>query len=153
MRRFEPRPIAFLGVLEHGDWRVKLYSIALDAPLVDEARFAPVVDMALSALPQPAQADGRAGVGFFIFHQGRGADYAVLGWWDRENELPVRVFIRTDEHPDWRPARDGESFCVWDLQLIAFERDAYVDTVLADPPMGADAYLARVLNVPLPVPS
>lgn len=83
-------------------------------------------------------------------HRGAGADYVVLGWWDRENELPTRVVVRehASEAP-WRPARASESFCVWDLQVIGFERDAYVSTVLAPDagPDAVEAYLARNLSV------
>ena len=78
-----------------------------------------------------AVTDKRPGVGFAISHQGNGADYAVLGWWDNENELPLRVVVRP-QTPDgsWRPARDGESVCVWDLEVIWFERQSYVQTLL-----------------------
>ena len=56
----------------------------------------------------------------------------MLGWWERENELPIRVFVRAAD--GWRPAADGESFCVWDLRVIWWEREAYVNTLLAGRP-------------------
>ena len=155
VRPFAPRPIIAHDVLAHDDWRLKRYAITVDgAPLPWDA-FADGLAMVLATLPCPAIAPGRAGVGFVVAHRGRGADYVVLGWWSEENELPVRV-VRRDQRPDaaWRPARDGESFCVWDLQVIAFERDAWVDTVMSSDadraPMAArvDAYLARRLSSP-----
>ena len=124
VRPFAPRPIVAHDVLAHGDWRLKRYAIALgDAP-VDWDAFDDGVAMALATLPQPARAPGRPGAGFVIAHRGRGADYVVLGWWSEENELPVHV-VRRDQapHAAWRAAREGESFCVWDLQVIALERD------------------------------
>jgi hypothetical protein len=42
----------------------------------------------------------------------------------------------------------SESVCVWDLEVIAFERDAYITTVLARPPAPTEAYLDRVLDKP-----
>jgi hypothetical protein len=54
------------------------------------------------------------------------------------------VFIREPSDAEWRAARDSESVCVWDLQVIAFERDSYVMTVLADPPRSIDDYLSLV---------
>jgi hypothetical protein len=74
-------------------------------------------------------------------HQGRG-DYLVLGWWDNENELPLRVLVWGES--GWREARGSESVCVWDLRILWHERDAYVATVLSgrDP---AD-YLAWILQ-------
>ncbi|MFW6199846.1 MAG: isochorismatase, partial [Gemmatimonadota bacterium] len=52
------------------------------------------VDLALTTLPTPDPGAGRPGLGFVIVHRGRGVDYVVLAWWDRENELTVRVFVR-----------------------------------------------------------
>lgn len=165
MHPFVPRPIQPRGVVPYGDWQLKRYTIVLDprdgegdAPWPD---FEPGRALARAALPQPAVTAHRPGVGFVIEHRGQGADYIVLGWWDRANELPVRVIVR-EQLPGstWRPARDQESFCVWDLQVIAFEREAYVDTVMSAgaAPHGASpegatndrgrrAYLSRQLQV------
>lgn len=139
---YAPRASAFHGVIERSGHRLKAYSVRYgDEPFEWDA-YADGVDLALGALPEPRPAQGRPGLGFVIVHRGRGADYVVLAWWDRENELPVRVFVR--EEGDWRPARGGESFCVWDLEIVARERDAWVETVLAgDGEAGAEAYLAR----------
>jgi hypothetical protein len=133
MRPFAPRPITFAGLHTHEGWRLKRYTITRDAEPLDWDAFAPGLGLTLAALPQPAVTAERPGLGFVIAHRGAGADYIVLGWWDRENELPVRVVVR-EQTPgaEWRPARGSESFCVWDLQVIGFERDAYVATVLAE---------------------
>ena len=155
VRPFVPRPIVARDVLAHGDWRLKRYAITLGDTLLDWDAFDDGIAMALATLPQPAVAPGRPGAGFVVAHRGRGADYVVLGWWSEENELPVHV-VRRDQTPGaaWRAARHGESFCVWDLQVVAFERDAWVATVLSDNPTRAplaervDAYLARRLSSP-----
>ena len=139
MRPYAPRPIRILGVEPLGAfvlrrWWIDLYEDA--APYL--ADWTDAVALSAAALPREA-APARPGVGFLILHRGRGADYLVLGWWDRENELPLRVFVRypgTDD-AQWRAARGGESVCVWDLEVVAIERAAYVSTYLdaacADP--------------------
>jgi len=126
---FEPRSTTFDGVLDHDGWRLKLYSVCQGGRDLDEARFAVGQEMALAALPRPAQTNERPGVGLLIRHQANALNYAVLCWWDRENEFPIRVFV--DDGEGWRPARGGESVCVWDLEVIWTERNAYVDKVLA----------------------
>jgi hypothetical protein len=150
MRRYEPRPIRFHGIRDVDGWRLKLYSIAYDKAPVDWTAFEPALARAESTLPRPAVAPGRVGVGFAIAHQGRTALYLVLGWWDNENELPLHVFVRPLEGSDaWRPARGPESVCVWDLQVISFERDVYVATILSgdgDPTATANAYIATALE-------
>ena len=144
MRTYAPRPIRFDGLEARDDgWRLKRYRIWYGKEGFDARRFEAGVMLALAELPLPPVTEVRPGVGFLVMHQGCGADYLVLGWWDRGNELPLRIFVRDDGA--WRPARGSESACVWDLQVIGYERDAYVDTVLGGGKV--DAYLARVLSL------
>jgi hypothetical protein len=147
MRPYAPRPIRFDGLRTPGAWRVKTYVLTLPDEPFDRSRFADGERRALAELPAETSA-ARPGLALLVLHQGRGADYAVLGWWDRENELPLRVWVRPHDEPAWRPARGGESLCVWDLQVLWHEREAYVATVLADG--DATAYLARTLHAPAP---
>jgi hypothetical protein len=144
MRPYVRRQIEFHRVQRHDDWRVKLYSINHGSGPIYWPAFAIGIAMAEESLPRPAIAAGRPGVGFLIAHQGRDGNYAVLGWWDRENELPLRIFVSLDRKPEsWRTAANGESICVWDMEVLLAERDAYVATVLSNTGGGVDAYLAR----------
>lgn len=138
LAHYTPRVLSFLGNESVAGYRVKLYGLTHDTTPVDRSRFAAVWDTAIAVLPTPAVAPGRPGLGFAIFHQGRTGDYFILCWWDHENELPTRVWVRDDS--GWRPARN-ESFCVWDLRVLWWEREAYVATVLSDRDDGAEAYL------------
>jgi hypothetical protein len=146
MRPYAPRPIATLGLVEYRGWTLKSYSILYGGVPFDPTRFTGGRTLALMCLPDPAVTPERLGVGFLIEHQGRNIDYLVLGWWDRENELPLRVLVRDDTDGEgWRPARGSESVCVWDLQVIWREREAYVATAM-DPDQrdGRASYLARI---------
>ena len=143
MRPYAPRPIQSHDVRTHGEWRLKPYSIVHGEPPLDWdaywREFEPGFARVLADLPSPARTADRLGVGFLIAHRGRGSSYVVLGWWDRENELPLRIAVR--DHADgavWRAAAASESVCVWDLQVIGHERDAYVASVLS----GAEMSLA-----------
>jgi len=144
---FAPRPIRFHGVREFGGYRLKDYSIVRGADKIDWLDFARGYEVVLPQMTRPAFAPGRPGVGFRIAHQGATGRYAVVAWWANENELPIRVAVRRGDGP-WQPAARDESICVWDLQVIAFERDAYVETVLAtrDLDSGVIAYLERGLR-------
>jgi hypothetical protein len=148
MHHYTPRPRRCLGLRDLGGWTLKHYEISVDEHWPDEAGFGTAIALAEAALPQPPGGDGRLGVGFLILHRGRGWDYVVLAWWDRENELPLRIFVREqDGSGEWRAARANESVCVWDLEVIGFERDAYVTSALSGAPLDqarAD-YLARTL--------
>lgn len=111
-------------------WAVKMYSIHAEDRPIDRPRFEGVVPQVLSALPSPAIVEGRVGVAILILHQGRGVDYAVLAWWDRENELPLRVFVSEGGKNAWRAARGSESICVWDMEVLWGERQLYVRNVM-----------------------
>jgi hypothetical protein len=137
---YAPRPLAFLGLGSRDGWRIKRYSVVYGEDALDVAAFREVEARLLGELPA-AEGAGRPGVGFVILHQGRGANYVVLAWWDRENELPLRVWVDVGE--GWRPASGSESVCVWDLEIIWCERQAYVHHVLSKPRApDLDAYLA-----------
>jgi hypothetical protein len=139
---YEPRPLDFLGVEIVSAFRLKVYAIRFGGAEFDSERFSRGWALARAALPQPAVAASRPGLGFAILHQGRTADYFVLCWWDRENELPLRVF----DANGWRPATDGESVCVWDLRVIWNEREAYVRTMLAGQLSDEEGYLAATIH-------
>lgn len=149
MHPFRPRPVRFHGLRHREGWRLKLYSITHDDAPAALAGFEEGIALAAAALPLPAATAERPGAGFVVAHEGRGARYVVLGWWDRENELPLRVWVRpAGAEGEWRPAEGGESFCVWDLQVLWFEREAYVATVLTEGcPDPVRAYLGRHLAV------
>jgi hypothetical protein len=144
---FRERPIRFLEVRRRDGWQVKLYGIGERTAPADPSAFEAGLDLAWSELPEPDESIGRPGVGFAVLHRAREAAYLVFAWWDRENELPTRVFIDVDaEAGAWRPARGGESFCVWDLRVIWFEREAFAETVLGGDG-GVGAYLERRLHL------
>jgi hypothetical protein len=141
-RRFEPRPIAALGILSSRGYRLKAYSVAAGGQPLRRESFSEGQEAALAALPMPVPAPGRTGAGLLIYHQGYVANYVVVAWWDNENELPIRVFV--DDGGGWRAAHVHESVCVWDLEVIWFERNAWVATALAGlaPEVAMDRYLA-----------
>ena len=148
IKPYKPRRIEFVRILEIGEWRLKTYMIDYRNTDVAyekkaESRFDGGMQLALSALPGGVHVDGRPGVGFMVAHHGEGIDYVVMGWWDRQNELPLRIFVREDGG-QWRSAEGSESVCVWDLQVIAHERDAYVEHIMrADSDI--EGYLADTL--------
>jgi hypothetical protein len=133
---FAPRSIEDGGLASVGAFRLKVYEVNCESEPIDRSRFAGSEPLLAAALPKRlSPAGGRPGVGFVIHHQGRTGDYLVLAWWDRENELPMRVWVR--EAGSWRPARDGESICVWDIEILFYERTLWTKTVLSGRPLAA----------------
>jgi hypothetical protein len=143
MHPYAPRDTRFHDLRQVRGWTLKRYAIRLGDEPLDWDSFAPALEMSEQSLPDPDPAAGRPGYGFVIAHRGRGADYLVLGWWSAENELPLSVWVRRDGN-DWRPAHDGESICVWDLEVIWHERQAWVHWMLREGGPDPAAYLDAV---------
>jgi hypothetical protein len=137
--------VRFLGVREHDHYQVKTYSILHASQHYSPELFESGFHFAAAHLPQPAVTAQRPGLALAILHQGFTGDYFILAWWDRENELPLRVFVRdppADEKnvaganpvasAHWRPASatNGESICIWDLHILWHERQAYIAILL-----------------------
>lgn len=141
---FRPRATTFRDVWRVGNWRLKRYAIVYDGGPADWAEYDDVWPRVEATLPQPAVGRGRPGVGFVIAHRGASLHYLILAWWDRENEVPLRVFVKGFGSEDsWRAAEGSESVCVWDLEIIWFERCAYVETLMGEGDSDADSYLER----------
>ena len=148
---YQPRTVSTLGIADHAGWRIKRYAISCADTRFDPARFGEPEALARAALPTPAQHTARPGIAFQIAHQGRGADYLVLAWWDRDNELPMRIWVAAPGRDEgrWTPAHGAESVCVWDLGIIWFEREAFVRTMIGAHQPDAAAYLAARCPTPI----
>jgi methylmalonyl-CoA/ethylmalonyl-CoA epimerase len=145
-QEYAPRPTRAMGVVEKRGWRLKRYRIHAPGRNFDGQNWEKGIDSIAGLLPQPPRAPGRAGAGFVIEHPGRGADYLVLCWWDSENELFNRVLTCDPTTPGaWMLATSGTTACVWDLVVVNFERDAWVETMLGAK-SDLDAYLSRTLS-------
>jgi hypothetical protein len=130
---YRPRPIRCTGLHEVEGWRLKVYEAAYDR---DRPRpeLAEAAKQLADRLPQPPDGEGRYGVGFLCAHDGRGGCFAFVDWWADENELHHLMYTALADRPgDLQPVSpDGLTACVWDLAIMAFERQAWLDAVLAN---------------------
>ncbi len=146
---YRPRPIRCQGLWEHDGWTMKVYGIDYSGGTPRSALVEAAKDRAAALLPVPATTSARYGLGFLCAHQGRTADVAFVSWWEHEDELHHHMFIGEPEsRAGLRPAHADElTACTWDLALIAFERDAWVNLILqATGTPDSSAYLSAQLN-------
>jgi hypothetical protein len=130
---YEPRHISFLEL----EGRLKHYGIGLRREprpeLVEATRRA-----AAGTVPDGA-------VGFTISHDAATAGLALVQWWANDNEIHKRVFASPLDDPGALAPADGTGMaCVWELEVIDFERRAWLEDVLK----GGDVrrYLERNLG-------
>ena len=146
---YAPRPIRFLELWQTEGWRLKVYGIAYRQAAVRSALLPIAQALACARLRESAADKQHYGVGFVGIHDGRGAVFIFVDFWADENELHHHVYIapKDDLTRFTYMTPTGLSACVWDLRLLCYERQAWIDTMLANP-SGPDleAYLTRRLN-------
>jgi hypothetical protein len=142
---YRARPIRFLELGSCGGWRMKIYGLAYRGDVPRPGLVAAAKVVARRRLPRPARAEGRYGVGFMGVHEGRGSNLVFVDWWANENELFHHVFTSSTDAPERFEyvTPTGLAACVWDLAVIDFERQAWLETVLAAPTPDIDRYLER----------
>jgi hypothetical protein len=99
---------------------IKLYTISAHGRAVDEAPYL----VELDRTKKHTSVIWRATPAFAIFHDGAIAMYLVLAWWRNDNELFTRVSVR--EEDGWVSDPDKYSFCLWDMEVMWFERAAFI---------------------------
>jgi len=145
---YEPRSLRFIRPEQLGDWRLKVYGIATVSHMPRPALVEATVDLARTVLPEPATGGERSGIGFVIAHDAATVCFALVYWWQAANELHQRIYTSPRDDPRALiPVAAPAAGCVWELDIIDFERRAWLDDVLANP-AGPDIerYLARRLD-------
>jgi hypothetical protein len=144
---YKTRSIRFLELWEADGWRLKVYGIAYAREYPASALTESAKQRARTYLPRIDQQ--HYGVGFIGIHEGRGSNFVFVDWWAEENELHHHVFVSPSDRPEQfnEVTSTGLIACVWDLRVLSFERQAWIDTILAcwDAP-DLDKYLMQRLN-------
>lgn len=143
---YQPRRIQFLELFEAQDWQLKVYSILYGDKTVDQTLIEAAKETALAFLPQPAATPNYYGVGFISVHQGKSYDFVTVAYWTYDTELRHQTYMRPSSSSSVLEPLTGElSLDVWDLRLLAFERNAWVEAILQVDNPQLDAYLEKRL--------
>jgi hypothetical protein len=132
----QSRSIRYIGREDVGDWRLKVYGIGTHAPDARPEFVAATLDAAREALP------AGGGAGFVIAHDAKAAGLSLVYWWANENEVHGRFFASPLDDPSAFEAVDGTGLaCVWEMEVIDFERRAWLERVLKNDDL--EGYLAE----------
>lgn len=146
---YQPRLIEFVELATVEGWRLKVYNIRHRDKKASHTLFKAAKTEAAKILPQPVASQRHHGVGFLSVHQGKSYDFVTVAWWAYETELYQQTYLRPSSlSADLEPLSGLElSSDVWDLRLLAFERDAWLAEVLTRPGSPSlEAYLAQRLT-------
>jgi hypothetical protein len=145
------RPVRFLEIFETDKWKIKIYSISARAAVVNTVHVESAKRKISSWLPQNST-NGFAtyNIATLIIHEGREGVFAIISWWTGENMLQLYVYLAGYDEPDQYKlfSDNGIVTCVWEMAVLWFERNAWVEQVLKQPDnKGAiDNYLQQQFN-------
>jgi hypothetical protein len=130
---YEPRHISFV----ERDGSLKHYGIGIEG--------APRAELVTATRRAAEEVVPDGAVGFTIAHDAADAGLGIVYWWANDNEIYQRVFASPRHDPGALVATDATGMaCVWELEVIDFERRAWLEDVLK----GGDVerYLSRRLE-------
>jgi hypothetical protein len=141
---YVPRTIRFVDLYEAQGWKLKLYSILHPDKTSSPHLLEAAKQTALDFLPDTDE-PGNYGVGFISVHQGKSYDFVTVGYWTYSTELRHQSYMRASSGSSELETITTElSSDVWDIRLLAFERDAWLSKVLKSAKV--EDYLAERLN-------
>jgi hypothetical protein len=145
---YQPRSIRFVELYEALGWRLKIYSILHSERILSQELLSTAKEMALAFFPQPAVTKNHYGVGFLSAHQGSSYDFVTTAYWSYETELRFQTYMRPSSDSFQLEALTASELSndVWDLKLMAFEREAWVESVLQSKKPDLEAYLEKRLS-------
>jgi hypothetical protein len=150
---YSPRLVKALGPIDAGGRVLKVYGMFAE-PEKGSVMPPPqwLEKQAAQVLCEPLR-DGDHAVGFLILHYGMDGSYLLVSQWYGANMLKHWVRGATPgagEDAAFAPlAETALVACVWELEVMAFERDAWVNTVLARGQLdqaSLDAYLTTTFS-------
>jgi hypothetical protein len=149
---FEERHLRVGATAEVGDRRMKWYHLSVGSAPIQPA----IVEVAQRYLPYlMPPLDGTPPAGFAVLHQGLDAVYLLAYTWVWDNVIHCRsasagsAYLGSVEgNPyEFRDLRNASWMgCVWELAIVAHERDAWVRHLLAPGEPDLDGYLADSLK-------
>ena len=142
---YKPRHVRFIRREDVGGWQLKLYGIAVNGEEPRPDFVEATRDLAAQVLPQPPAGEDHYGVGFAIAHDARSVGIALVYFWKSENELHQRIYVSPKDDPAaFTQVENQPAGCVWELEVVNFERLAWLEDVLSNPAgPDLDAYLER----------
>lgn len=131
MTKYTSRPIRFLEVYDHHPWKIKVYSISARQEIVSQEHLA-LAKANLDLWLEKAKESNLPtyNIATLLVHEGREGVFAILNWWIDENMLQTYAYLKTPGQQAFHRFSDGIVLCVWEMEVIWHERNAWIKHVL-----------------------
>lgn len=136
--QYLPRLVLPYPVISINNRQIKIYGVFSDQDKV--ARFPGQEELAarIGEMTDAPTDAADHGLGFAIVHLARDGDYLLLSQWLDANMLQHYVYKCVVDNCQFANieslAETGIIACVWELEIMKFERDAWVRTMLSAAP-------------------
>ncbi|WP_375261760.1 hypothetical protein [Palleronia sp.] len=135
---YAPRPLRHLMMWRIGSIRVKPYHIGHAVPT--EPRVSAARLEAERMAEAAATEGGSHDLGFAVMHEGDMGTWLLMDWWAHGDILCQRLSL--NDGAGFRAVDDRPlAACVWELPVLAHERNAWVRHMM-HAPVSADRYLS-----------
>jgi uncharacterized protein len=124
---FQPRRTRMLSIHECRGWKLKVYEICFGHHSIPTNHVEQILAFVDVNIPWPVASESDPRTGFVIVHRGIDALWLLVHLW-RADILTQFAFQSPLTEPiDLNPLRaEGFCGCVWELDVIKHERDAWV---------------------------
>lgn len=138
---YVPRASRLVSIHEYGGWRLKVYEICFDSHSIPSDQVAATLTFAENSVPWPHASNVSNNAGFVIIHRGQDAMWLMIHLW--QSDILVQfAYQATFSNPvDFIPLRsDGMCGCVWELEIVKHERDAWVRCAMGSDDRAIETY-------------
>jgi hypothetical protein len=132
-QKYRSRLVEFNQLASVDGWAIKVYSITHRSSFQSDD----VLENAVRQLPEWLAEAARLNLptyytAFLIVHEGRDGVWTLINWWIGGEMLQSETFFTSYDQPDNFSVvlKDGFMACVWELEVIGYEREMWIEHVL-----------------------
>jgi len=131
---YKPREIEFQKVVTINDCKVKVYTITNRLKFESTQILENSINKLSSWVLDIKNSNlSTYNVAFLIVHEAREGVLILLNWWTGENMVETKVYFADFKHPeliDVYPYHPKALVCIWELEIFAHERKAWIEHIL-----------------------
>ncbi len=136
-QQFSPRAVMSLPMARRDGWHLKRYAILADGRVFDEEIALAALDAAIARLPSArhlTDQTGNHGIGFQIIHFAQVAVVSPVFFWQWGSVLASIAQMRApwDNPTAFEDGVKDVVGCVWEMDIVSFEVNAWKTTMLSD---------------------
>lgn len=132
--KYQDRKINFQGLHITTGWAIKIYTISMHEQFRSIATLQSILgqlnSLFLSRANESTLPTHRHA--FMIIHEAREGVWILFNWWTGGEMIESQVFFTSYEEPEIisKYQHPGALVCVWELEVIIHEREAWIKHVL-----------------------